>query len=67
MNEQKAKIHPCSLEHYNRYRLRGASGAIIAVGSRADMDRMKTGVFIKGKMVSSPVEGTVEHFACASK
>lgn len=54
MPEVKTKIHPCSLEHYNRYRLRGPSGAIVAVGSQADMSRM-SGL------------GTVEFFAKATK
>ena len=67
MNENKTKIWPCSLEHYDRYRLRGTSGVIVAVGSLVDMARMRNPVIVKGNAVCGPVEGSIEFFANATK
>ncbi len=53
---KQPKIHPCSLEHYDRYRLKSPEGFIIGVGSAADVHRMNVGVL-----------DSVEFFAGATK
>ncbi len=59
--------HKCSLEHYDRYRLRGPSGAIIAVGSYADIERITTGTIVNEKVLAYPLFGEVEFFAKATR
>ena len=61
--EKQTKIHPCSLEHYDRYRLRNSEGFIIGVGSSSDMVRMRIG----DKTSKGGAIGTPEFFAPATK